>query len=378
MKNYFQIFKLLWSANRTSLTLIVIICILSSFLPTIMLYLTNEIVNSVTSLLNKNEYNFQEPIILILLQLSVMGVANISETWRNILELKLEYKLEYLIESKMMYKVRNINYEWYERTEFYNQVGRITNSNISNTILSQANVFLSTASSIITLFSIIGLLLKIHYSIVFLSLIFFIPILLINSKFGKDNFNLIKFQMPFYRKTQYIKGIMYNKVSIKEISIFKIYDYLFKKWEKLFDDNLKETLRLHTKQEKTKIILEVFKTIMYGLTVILLLYLVITKEKTIGDFVMGLQGIEQIQLMVSSIAIGLSELYSNRFYLNDYFTFDNFLNSEGEKTDIKNKIELNSIKKIEFINASFSYPDNKQLSLDNVSLTIHPNEKIGI
>src|SRR5699024_3271058 len=141
---------------------------------------------------------------------------------------------------------------------------------------------------------------------------------------------------------------------------------------------LKKTLILHTKKKKTKIILEVFKTIMYGLTVILLLYLVITKEKTIGDFVMGLQGIEQIQLMVSSIAIGLSELYSNRFYLNDYFTFDNFLNSEGEKTDIKNKIELNSIKKIEFINASFSYPDNNQISLDNVSVTIDPNEKVGI
>ncbi|MGN7392794.1 ABC transporter ATP-binding protein [Peribacillus frigoritolerans] len=378
MKNIGRAFYLLWNTSKFTLSGVIFLYILLSLFPSLNLILINKIVNSVTALLASNAEGYQSIFPLILIQLLVTASHMTLRNVKSILTTQLEYKVEYYTEKNMMNNVKNIPYELYEQSEFYNHMSRVVNGNVANKIITPVNGVLSISSSIITLSTIIILLLNIHYTLVIMSVLSFIPFLLINTMFGKKTYTLMKFQTPFFRKINYLKSLMYSKNSIKEIRLYNLYEYLFNKWDKYYIKNMNEALSLKVKQELYNSMLDIIKGILYAFSSVILIFLIIKKNAKIGDFVMGIQAIDQVQNQVSNIAREIANVFSSKYYLDDFFNFYDLLKKEHNSSEEKEKVKINCIKKIEFINATYTYPDSERIVLDNISLTISEEESIAL
>jgi ABC-type multidrug transport system fused ATPase/permease subunit len=176
----------------------------------------------------------------------------------------------------------------------------------------------------------------------------------------------------------YFRNLLFDKSSVKEVRLFDLNKYFISKWGNYYLKNMKESISLITKQESANIALGIFKQFIYGISSILVLYLIIKKKAKIGDFVTSMQALDQIQSTTTTIASEISNIYSNLFYLVDYFNFIELI--ERNKKDPDNTVNYNvpKIETIEFKNVTFSYPNSKKDVLRNIDFKINAGEKLAI
>ena len=380
MKNLFKSFTLLWKVNKFLLCITILFNIIFGLIPPIKLIITNELVNSVNNIIG-GEQEYNNAIRLILLQFVVSSVPFILMHIQGLIKTKMEYRLNHHIEKNINLKMDKLPYELFEYPDFYNRFNRVLkNGSVSAKIIAPINSLLTAFSAAISLSSIILLLFQLHWLLVVLGFVAFIPFVFIHSRFGKQDFSLIKTQTLEQRKASYYKSLIQDKSSIREMRLFNLTKHFTDKWENLFLKNMEESITLKTKQTRLNIMLDLLKVGIYGVSSILIINLILNGRAKIGDFVMGVQAIEQIQSQTSVIAIEVSNIYSNLLYISDYYNLlDQFDRSESNIDTTSNKLkELQSIESIEFINAYFSYPNNASIVLENINIKITKGQKIAL
>ncbi|WP_259418179.1 ABC transporter ATP-binding protein [Bacillus toyonensis] len=380
MKAILQAFKLLWRTSKFTLLFLICIQLSVGFIPAAKLLITSKLINEVASIIDGSTTKYNSAIFLILIQLLISAGLFALMRLQELITIRLQFKLDYQIEKDLIQKINYISYEMYEYPDFYNHLNRVTNGgSIANHLIVPVKSVISTVSGCIALTSIIIILYQVHWSLVLVSLASFLPYLYYNSRFGKQTFSLMVFQTPTKRKMSYFRSLLYDKNSVKEVRLFNLNSYFINKWENLYLKNMKESLNLTTKQEYTRIMLDVLKLGFYSLASILVLILITNRKAKIGDFVTSVQAIEQIQSHSAGIASEIANVYSNLFYIEDYFKLLNLIEQEkvNNSSDIEN-YKIVSIEKIEFKNASFVYPNSEKKVLSNINLTIHTGEKLAI
>ncbi len=339
----------------------------------------NNIINTVSSIIQGKDKYYNIAIFLIILQCTV-NVISISMTYiQQFLTTKIEFQLDHFVDKKINLKLDNLSYEHFEYPDFYNRFNRVVkNGSIASNLLSPVKSLIEIIGGIISLISIIILLFNIHWILVLLSIISFLPFLIFNSRFGKEDYKLIKYQTLDKRKSNYYKALLHDKQSIKEIRLFNLTKYFTNKWENLYLKNMRESIHLASKQTKHRIFLETFKYCVYGVASLFVIRLISKEKAKIGDFVMIVQAIQQVQSMSTVIASSISKIYSNLFYINDYFELMDLIEKADEHANLTDGEDITNIYSIEFVNVTFKYPNSSQTILKGINLHIRAGEKIAI
>jgi len=183
--------------------------------------------------------------------------------------------------------------------------------------------------------------------------------------------NIVKYE----RKTDYIKKLMYDFSYGKEIRIYKLAEWITKKFCLFSDAIIKLKKSIKNKYLRNSIINSVLSLIRQGLAYFYLTYLYMNNKIEIGDFVMYLG-------VITAFSAILNDFFESISYINgqNYFIVDmrNFIEHSY------NKIEdnVNSLPKkpftIEFRNVSFAYPQTNTYVLEDFSLLIEPGVKLAI
>ena len=185
---------------------------------------------------------------------------------------------------------------------------------------------------------------------------------------------------PTYRKLNYMSRLTRNFDFAKDIRLFHMNHWIgniFNKLNRTYIDNFTE----HHKRwivcdAKMNTIVLIQTSILY----IWLVYMVLFKEMTIGNFILYVGMVNALSKNFTDLFSNLSFLNNNRLELNDFRTMiewpDAYVNREkGEGTLMD--IELDSYEFV-FENVSFKYPGSDKYALKNVNLTLSSKMKLAI
>lgn len=376
----YKAIRIAWNINPRWFIVSIIFRIFFGLLPLGTLWVTKELVDAVTHLI-QGELSEDKLIIKFLaLQLIITIAQSAIRYYCDFFDKKMEYDLDYHLNQRVTEKSLIVPYSYFDLPEFYNHHDRLKSTKLGSNILSPLKNILSIFESLLSLFSYLGFLFIIHWSLVILSLLSCIPILLIQSKYSNSKYSLLKAQTPELREARYIQSLIFNRQSAKEIRIFELGEYFLERWMKLFQKNNIDLLMIIKNEKKAMILLDAFTALLFGISAFIVVSLLKLGRVSLGQFVSLTQSIRGAQGAVNAIAFYLSTIYESNFYLKDMLEYLDFERKDIEKLPSpKEQLNLFSFKNcITFNKVSFSYPMSNKNALNSLNFQIKQGEKVAI
>lgn len=231
-------------------------------------------------------------------------------------------------------------------------------------------------TSVITVFLMSAVILKLHFSILFCCVAPAIFSVFLQKARNNMNFRFSKEITAWDRKTENMRNLIYDIRNGKELRIYGAGNLLLNKYNQLMEKQRKErdkNLRQNHAYEACGMMVEKGAALCIY---VILIYFYFRRNLTLGDFVLFSGAGTNLTLWLrNAIAKGAS-VVNNSKYINSYYEFLD-LEDKGAETE---KQHMDSLQKmtIEFRNVSFRYPQTSSDALKNVSLTIHSGEKVAL
>ncbi|MED4728659.1 ABC transporter ATP-binding protein [Aneurinibacillus migulanus] len=369
-----------WSRGRKWIILNGVISIVNGFSPLITLYVVTQLINEVSLLFQGENLHYDKVVSLLLLQLTLQIVLSILQNITFIMDSYLENKIRYDLEKEISIKAATVPLMYYEIPEFYNHLDRISLVSAHN-IIKPIKSILRILQSVATLISYLGFLFYIHWSLVLFSLLGSLIVLFTKAKFGSMRFGLMFSQTPKAREANYIRALLQERESAKEIRAFGLSDFLLQRWSILFLANSKEMLQLNKKSHWASVWLDSVTEILYACAIGVVILVSRYTTLSIGQFVSGGQAIKGTQSALNNISDNLATIYENNLYIYDLFNFLEFEDDhvlEREKSLESYESRFSGQDGIIFDKVSFQYPNSNKNVLDDISIHIKPGEKVAI
>lgn len=213
----------------------------------------------------------------------------------------------------------------------------------------------------------------------FYMVILFVILVLITSYFEskiKNKVANIDLEIaPVERKSFYLVTLLEDFKVGKEIRLYNLKNFLLNKMVKHFDT----AQHFYRKQQKminsSKYFSSFISLIRDSITYIYLIFKVIEKAISIGDFTMYTSAISQFSSAMTNVMQDVLNINQFKVYFE---AFEKFSNIEKSLRDGKKLPIPQSPYTIKFVNVSFKYPGQDKYALRNVNITIRESEKLSI
>lgn len=365
-----KIMKINVSISKTRFLLLTIIAILTSWLPSIQLILTEKIGNSIAAI--SNGYDIRNIVILLVFQSSILIIKIVLDFLSRVMENRLNTEVFFFMERSIKRKLLKIKMSMLEDSDTYNQI-QIASSvapQFGLNLFKNIILFIQTSISTILIIYIlrdiplIGLILLIFLSIINV---------IISRMFNKTQLNIYDLTSEQSRKRDQISSLLINRNIANEIRMYKVGEYFLNEWQKLF-----------WKIENPQIKLTNKRTFLYNILLILtqciqlaILIIEVTRspENIVGTFLLITQAILLFQTHSSQLIESYNQINQISFYLPSYFKV---MALPEEDTQLKPILFNGLDSKITVTNLSFKYKNVNQLALKNLNFEIYRGEKVAI
>ncbi|WP_141333671.1 ABC transporter ATP-binding protein, partial [Brevibacillus agri] len=317
-------------------------------------------------------------LVLLIIQFILLVVTSMIGSIDSINSANMEAKLDYYVGLLVIQKSISLPLAYFEDAEFYHHLDRITKGGYGNKLLSPIKTMLGIIKSSITMISLFSFLWMIHWSLGILSILSAFPTLIIQTKFGRERFQLIRFQTPAAREANYTSALLTNRQSAKEIRIFNLGEFFKERWKKRFLLNSRNMLKLNKKQDIARILLDSITALLFGICAYIVVSLLKVGKMTIGEFISTAQGIHSAQASINGISTNLAKIYEINLYLIDLFEYLEYNDEQKFTKETRNLFPSYLQKGIFIKNLSFKYPKSNQLVLNGITIHIRPGEKVAI
>lgn len=370
-----RILSLLWKANPYYLVLVFVLNILASLIPAANVLLTQLLVTQVGLVIE----NQAKSIFLVFFLFALLGLLReviriLSENYEAIYSELLNNQINILL----MEKANSLPYKYFEDSDAYDKLQRVREDSTFRPFQIFQQI-LSVKGSIITIFSVAGVLLlwKWWLAVILLLIPFIFSFSLL--RVGEEEFQINWRRATNRRRQYYILGLMTSDSSAKEVKAFDVGPRLIEKYRYFYSKFFKEDKQLILKRTRVTLSLQTIGII----AVIGMQYFVIQQTiagvLTIATMIAYIQAISQTQSTSSNLMYTLFMMYQNNRYVRQLFEFLDINEMEDKESLIVGsfpKRERNS--GLVFRNVSFKYPGTNQYVLKNVSFHLKPGETLAI
>ncbi|MBR7796082.1 MAG: ABC transporter ATP-binding protein [Bacillota bacterium] len=363
-------YKSVWGVSRIGLTVILTTKIILGFLPLLSVWLFENLFDSILAAVKENAFSIE--IMLYLAGLAgTVFFAFAFNKFTDIVRSILIYKFEVKMKGKLFNSAKDISYINYEDPRFQNSFLRAFTGqkNIISVVDSSTTIIQTT----ISLISVLIYLINISKYFLILLFVMVIPLIFIETKYGKQRFNLSKGLVERGRKENYFESLLIRRESLKEIRINNLENFFILKWQTSYIKNAKEKIKLDIKQTKWLFLANLLLFISFIGSGTYVYYLMVNGLLTIGALAAVLQAIQRLQGIVPSFTGSLSNFYEYTLHVREFINFLPPINK-----CIEEKETINSLESIEATNLTFYYPDKLEPSLDNLNLSIKKGKKTAI
>ncbi|ASJ52736.1 ABC transporter ATP-binding protein [Brevibacillus formosus] len=379
-RNWPKIFRLFWTVEKGYFITIVILNIIQGLFPVGMLYVTQELVNAVSTGVGQD---WDTIAISFLLFLSFILVKQLVTLLQNYVEGLFQSLLANRLREMVLDKASTLGLADFENAEVQDQLKRAQ----QETSYRPYQIFvlvLSILSGGISLVSTSLFLFFWKWWVVFILILF--PLISFYSYFrlSQQEFYIHWNRAERERKGWYISYLLTHDRAFKEVQIYKLGPYLIKHFRDMIAQFFYEDKKIATSRLKTSLVFECLTIAMIAFMSFIAIKAAFLKEILLGNLVSYLQGITLTHSTSQSLMHSLIGLSQHNMYVEQLFLFldrDSSDPVKQQKVAIPAAPRQNEpfvLESIEFVNVSFTYPETERLVLQNLSFTIKKGESLAI
>lgn len=376
--NYFKfnylirIVILLIQQSKLTMCIRIVLILFKAILPISQIYFTKILIDSVNlSIQERQGYN--EVLIILLIQLFLLFLNNMLSEFEQLLDYKLNRNVSFHIEHMMLNRTSKLPLQFFEEATNYDFLNRAS-SNPGSKGLKIISSLLDIMQRIISLAGLIIILFQFHWVLVLSLIIVVIPNTLVSISIGKKEYYVERNQSEINRRSSYVSSLVKNRETAKELRVFGFSNYLISKWSHYFKLAFNQDYQVFKARVKGNIALSFFEFFMTFIFLASLLWIIIEKNYSVGDYVAISQSISSAMMMMIMVSNSFSYIYNQAPYLKDFFDFLDFSEGIGGNQkvphDFTQKIEVNSL--------FFRYPSATKDTLTNITFSIKKGERVAI
>lgn len=369
---YLKSLNFVWKTSKSIMLWMILMVPIQSILPSISIFITNIVVNKISSL---NSIN-------LTMLIAVWGVSfflnNLMSPLLVMIQGRMTDLLTYQLNTELMRKSERLqNISYFEDSEFYNDIQLLS----SEASWRPVNLLVFGTSLISNAIVFASMLLMVSSVNILVSLLLFVVLIpqgIIAYRIQQQAFETLVSNSEESRKLDYYSQVLLSNNHIKDIRLYNLYIFFITKYTDVFT-SITDKLQVDRRKKFTTSAL--FITLNSIVIILMFGYVIIQIKKGVLDlgviFVFSTSIIYSINSMARLVEDS-SLLYDTLLYMENFFKFieiEDELSTEVPITKTENNFGDDII---EFRNVNFSYSNNSDLVLSNVSFKIAEGEKIAI
>ena len=369
---YLKSLNFVWKTSKSIMLWMILMVPIQSILPSISIFITNIVVNKISSL---NSIN-------LTMLIAVWGVSfflnNLISPLLVMIQGRMTDLLTYQLNTELMRKSERLqNISYFEDSEFYNDIQLLS----SEASWRPVNLLVFGTSLISNAIVFASMLLMVSSVNILVSLLLFVVLIpqgIIAYRIQQQAFETLVSNSEESRKLDYYSQVLLSNNHIKDIRLYNLYFFFITKYTDVFT-SINDKLQVDRRKKFTNSAL--FITLNSIVIILMFGYVIIQIKKGVLDlgviFVFSTSIIYSVNSMARLVEDS-SLLYDTLLYMENFFKFieiEDELSTEVPITKTENNFGDDII---EFRNVNFSYSNNSDLVLSNVSFKIAEGEKIAI
>ena len=179
---------------------------------------------------------------------------------------------------------------------------------------------------------------------------------------------------PSDRERRYVGELLGGRDQAKEVRAFDLGDFLFARWNRLYDHRLRELRSVARRQLMFTLFSTFVVGLMLGSILLLVAFLASSGRVTLAEAGVAVAGIAIIGARMAGAGYSVGSLSEAGFYLDD---FGAFLEAASAPTSSSVPAPAN-FSRIKAEAISFTYPSSNQPALVDVSLEIRAGEVLAL
>jgi ATP-binding cassette subfamily B protein len=206
-----------------------------------------------------------------------------------------------------------------------------------------------------------------------------IPLLYTQPKLRANTFASLVYQSPLYRQMGYFLELMLGTSTAKEVKVYRTGSFFLDKYQQAADEIIKTSRRLRWNATKNAIAWGSLAAAGIGGAYVYIIYLATTNRIGIGDVVMYSAAVFYAGSSIRSLIQSASSLSTNILSVEKFFSYLDQQPPAVVTKPIQSHASADSTSQ-EWVlkNVSYSYPEQNEKALENISFSIRPKEKIAI
>ena len=369
---YLKSLNFVWKTSKSIMLWMILMVPIQSILPSISIFISNIVVNKISSL---NSIN-------LTMLIAVWGVSfflnNLISPLLVMIQGRMTDLLTYQLNTELMRKSERLqNISYFEDSEFYNDIQLLS----SEASWRPVNLLVFGTSLISNAIVFASMLLMVSSVNILVSLLLFVVLIpqgIIAYRIQQQAFETLVSNSEESRKLDYYSQVLLSNNHIKDIRLYNLYFFFITKYTDVFT-SITDKLQVDRRKKFTNSAL--FITLNSIVIILMFGYVIIQIKKGVLDlgviFVFSTSIIYSVNSMARLVEDS-SLLYDTLLYMENFFKFieiEDELSTEVPITKTENNFGDDII---EFRNVNFSYSNNSDLVLSNVSFKIAEGEKIAI
>lgn len=365
MKAIFNTYRLVRKQAGTIYVLILLESIISALTDPLIIYATKLSVDSIVGFVSGGA-DVKSVIFLVLL----FAWKELSKFFRNILDIKLEQRLELNLNKSLMNKLSLIAVDEIEKSEFQDKLNQIKD----RPHLALIELFNSSILILSTVIKVVGIafvffkissILGISYLIaaIFDILFTFMAVNKMNKMFENTSRN--------EREMENVIDILKNKDALYEIKVFKMKNLFLNRFEKYSSEVFEERLGTTLKSQNYLLLSSVVNIVWMGLVILFIVSKLLAKAIGAGDLTAIVTSASSTLDMAEDFVYEASTVSNNGYIANTLFYILSYDERKVEKVSKYGD-------EIEFSHVSFKYPGTQKTVLHDLSFKINKDKVTAI
>jgi ATP-binding cassette subfamily B protein len=373
ISNIWRALNLIWQCSRRLTLASLVLVFVQSLLPLAGLYIMKMVVDAVAT---NRQFNFERVAILIslsaIIALFEILCSSIAEIIRAAQSRAITDHMHDILQAKSI----EVDLEYYENSRYYDTLHRAQQESSIRPNRILVNL-LQIAQNGISLVTMVGLIISIHWSLAIFLIVAAVPGLWVQLTHAGKLFSWEREQTHLERQGWYMSDLLTRDSHAKEIRLFNLAPLFIDRFRLVREKLGSEKLNLLRRRAIGQGIGNALATIMaftaYGYTA----YRALQGVVTVGDLVLFYQAVQRARAYADQFLTSVATLYENNLYLFNLYEF----------LDLKPKIREPLCPKlvprpvrmeIAFNHVGFRYPSGGKRVLDDINLTVRPGEHIAL
>ncbi|MFJ4185087.1 ABC transporter ATP-binding protein [Kitasatospora sp. NPDC089509] len=391
-----RVLRSTWSASRALTVGLLATTVLGGFLPTLSAYvaklLTDAVVEGVRfhgtdgahqvalgiPLLGWSTTTTPTTKIVVVAagQLAVLGLLALCTAGANVFRQLLQERLALTFRHRIMAHASELDLAFFEDSRSYDLLRQAQDGTTTRPMAMVSGMF-DLIKALITFAGMLGLMLVISPVLVIAVLLAPLPAFLAESQYGMRGFVMSLWSSPLSRRMEYLNSLVTTDTHAREVKFSGLGGYFTDRYRRLGETYYRWQARLVRERNLVGVAWGLLSTLVSSLAYLYVALEALDGRLTLGDLTLYTAGIAAVQASLQTIFHGVSGLHENSLYLGRLYGFLDTVPAIGAPARPE-RLPERVTGHVVFENVSFRYQGAREDALRNVSLEIHPGERVAV